>query len=65
MGLSATAGLVPVIEGGEGAAPQVRAGDFSHGVAVCHVDGPNPGTGADVDDALGVAEGGEVEFAVE
>ena len=44
---------------------KVGAGDLGVGEGVCHLDGPDTGAGADVEDPFGLVDGGEVEFVVE
>ena len=45
-------------------APEIGADDAGRGILVCHVDGPDAGAGANVEDLLGFAERRAVQLAV-
>ena len=45
-------------------APKIGADDAGSGIAVCHINGPDAGAGADVEDVFGLTDRRAVQPAV-
>ena len=45
-------------------APKIGADDAGSGIAVCHINGPDAGAGADVEDVFGLTDRCAVQLAI-